>query len=92
MLCGSCRGKSSLSLASSRCLLSYSHWPAVCFIIFVAAILAGVLLIIALLALNMTVFVGLISALKFCFFYANVVSAGSTVSFHHQSPAFPQSL
>ena len=53
------------------------------------AILAGVLLIIALLALNMTVFVGLISALKFIFFYANVVSAGSAVFFPSSEPSFP---
>ena len=86
VLCGSCSGKSSLSLASSRCLPCHSHWPAVCVIIFVAAILAGILLVIALLALNMTVSVGLINAF---IFYANIVSAGSAVFFPSSEPSFP---
>ena len=86
VLCGSCRGKSSLSLASSRCLPCHSHWPAVCVIIFVAAILAGILIVIALLALNMTVSVGLINAF---IFYANIVSAGSAVFFPSSEPSFP---
>ena len=86
VLCGSCRGKSSLSLASSRCLPCHSHWPVVCTIIFVAAILAGILIVIVLLALNMTVSVGLIN----CFiFYANIVSAGSAVFFPSSEPSFP---
>ena len=86
VLCGSCRGKSSLSLASSQCLPCHSHWPVVGVIIFVAAILAGILLVIALLALNMTVSVGLINAF---IFYANIVSAGSAVFFPSSEPSFP---
>ena len=86
VLCGSCRGKSSLSLASSRCLPCHSHWPAVCIIIFVAAILAGILIVIVLLALNMTVSVGLINGF---IFYANIVSAGSAVFFPSLDPNFP---
>ena len=90
VLCGSCRGKSSLSLASSRCLPCHSYWPAVCVLIFLAAILAGILLVTALLALNMTVSVGLFNSF---IFYADIVSAGIVqFSFYHQSPAFPQSL
>ena len=86
VLCGSCRGKSTLSLASSRCLPCHSHWPAVCVIVFVAAILAGVLLVISLLALNMTVSVGLINGF---IFYANIVSAGSAIFFPSSEPSFP---
>ena len=86
VLCGSCRRKSSLSLASSRCLPCHSHWPAVCVIILVTAILVGVLLVIALLALNMTVSVGLINGF---IFYANIVSAGSAVFFPSSEPSFP---
>ena len=86
VLCGSCRGKSSLSLASSRCLPCHSYWPAVCVVILLAAILVGILLVTALLALNMTVSVGLINSF---IFYADIVSAGSAVFFPSSKPSFP---
>ena len=86
VLCGSCRDNFSLSLASSRCLPCHSHWPAVCVVILLAAIFAGILLVTALLALNMTVSVGLIN----CFIsYANIVSAGSAVFFPSSESSFP---
>ena len=86
VLCGSCRGKSSLSLASSRCLPCHSYWPVVCVVILLATILAGILLVTALLALNMTVSVGLINGF---IFYADIVSAGSAVFFPSSKPSFP---
>ena len=86
VLCGSCRDYLSLSLASSHCLLCHSHWPAVFIVIVLAAILAGILLVTALLALNMTVSVGLINGF---IFYANIVSAGSAVFFPSSEPSFP---
>ena len=86
VLCGSCRDKLSLSLASSRCLPCHSHWPAVCAVILLAAILAGIGLVSALLALNITVSVGLINGF---IFYANIVSAGSAVFFPSSESSFP---
>ena len=86
ILCGSCSGKSSLSLASSRCLPCHSYWPAVCVIILLSGIMAGILLVTALLALNMTVSVGLINGF---IFYANIVSASSAVFFPVSEPSFP---
>ena len=86
MLCGSCIQKSSLSLGSSRCLLCHSHWPAVCVVILLAAILVGILLVTILLTLNMTVSVGLINGF---ILYANIVSAGSAVFFPSSEPSFP---
>ena len=86
ILCGSCRGKLSLSLASSRCLPCHSCWPAVCVVIVLAAISAGILLVTALLVLNMTVSVGLINGF---IFYANIVSAGSAIFFPSSKPSFP---
>ena len=62
VLCGGCQEHLSLSLGSSRCLSCHSHWPAVLVVILLAAIVAGILLVTALLALNMTVAVGLINA------------------------------
>ena len=86
VLCGSCSGKSSLSLASSQCLPCHSYWPVVCVVILLAAILAGILLVTALLVLNMTVSVGLINGI---IFYADIVSAGSAVFFLSSKPSFP---
>ena len=76
VLCGACKEDLSLSLASSRCVPCQTHWPAVFLVIVLAAALAGILLVAALLALNMTVSVGLINGF---IFYANIVSAGSAI-------------
>ena len=86
VLCGSCKENFSLSLASSHCLPCHSHWPAVFVVIILASILAGVLLVTALLALNMTVSIGLLSGF---IFYANIVSAGKAVFFPSSEPSFP---
>ena len=85
-LCGACQEHLSLSLGSSRCLPCHSHWPAVFVVILLTAIIAGVLLVIAMLALNMTVAVGLINAF---IFYANIMSANSAVFFPSSEPSFP---
>ena len=51
-----------------------------------AAIIAGILLVTALLALNMTVAVGLINGF---IFYANIIAANSAVFFPSSEPSFP---
>ena len=86
VLCGSCRGRLSLSLASSRCLPCHSYWPAECVVILLVAILAGILLVTALLALNMTVSIGLINGF---IFYADIISAGNAVFCPSSEPIFP---
>ena len=86
ILCGACQEHLSLSLGSSRCLLCHSHWPAVLVVIVLAAIIAGILLVTALLALNMTVAVGLVNGF---IFYANIVAANSAVFFPSSEPSFP---
>ena len=85
-LCGACQEHLSLSLGSSRCLPCPSHWPALFAVILLAAIIAGVLLVTSLLALNMTVAIGLINGF---IFYANIVSANSAVFFPSSEPSFP---
>ena len=85
-LCGACQEHLSLSLGSSHCLPCPSHWPAVFVVVLLAAIIAGVLLVTALLALNMTVAVGLINGF---IFYANIMSANSAVFFLSSEPSFP---
>ena len=86
VLCGACKEDLSLSLASSRCVLCHTHCPAVIVVILLAAAIAGILLVTALLALNMTVSVGLINGF---IFYANIVSAGSAVFFPSSAHSVP---
>ena len=86
VLCGGCQEYLSLSLGSSRCLSCHSHWPAVLVVILLAAIVAGILLVTALLALNMTVAIGLINGF---IFYANIVTANSAIFFPSSEPSFP---
>ena len=85
VLCGACKEDLSLSLASSRCVPCHTHWPAVFVVILLAAAIAGILLVTALFALNMTVSVGLINGF---IFYANIVSAGSAVFFSSSELSF----
>ena len=85
IICGACQEQLSLSLGSSSCLPCHSHWPAVLVAIVLAAIIAGILLVTALLALNMTVAVGLINGF---IFYANIAAANSAVFFPSSEPSF----
>ena len=85
VLCGGCQEHLSLSLGSSRCLSCHSHWPAVLVIILLAAIVAGILLVTALLTLNMTVAIGLINGF---IFYANIVVANSAIFFPSSAPNY----
>ena len=55
-------------------------------VILLAAIVAGILLVTTLLALNMTVAIGLINGF---IFYANIVAANSAVFFPSSEPSFP---
>ena len=86
LLCGACKDNLSLSLASSRCVPCNTYWPAVFAVIILIASIAGILLVTALLALNITVSVGLINGL---IFYANIVSAGRGVFFPSTESTFP---
>ena len=84
VLCGACQDNLSLSLGSLRCLPCHSHWPAVFVAILLAAIIAGILLVTALLVLNMTVATGMINGF---IFYANIVAASSSVFFPSSEPS-----
>ena len=84
ILCGKCKGNLSLSLGSSSCCpCDKKYWPAMFVAILVMAFVAGILLVTVLLALNVTVAVGLINIF---IFYAQLIVPSS---FHHQSPASP---
>ena len=86
VLCGACHNNLSLSLGSSRYLPCHSHWPIVFIVIFLAAIIVGILLVTAVLALNMTVAIGLINSFVF---YANIITTNSAIFFPSSEPSFP---
>lgn len=76
LLCGSCQTGLSLSLGSSRCLLCPTYWPVPFVFITAAALLAGIILVVTLLALNMTVAIGTLNGL---IFYVNVVAVNRSI-------------
>ena len=86
VLCGACQKHLSLSLGSSRCLPCHSYWPVTFIVIFIASIVAGILLVSTLLILNMTVAVGLINSFVF---YANIVGVSGMAFFPSSEPSFP---
>ena len=65
LLCGACQSGLSLSLGSLHCICCPSHWP-----VSLAAILAGILLVIFILLFNLIVSVGILNAI---IFYANIL-------------------
>lgn len=85
LLCGSCQPSLSLSLSSSQCLPCPSYWPVLLVSITIVALLAGVLLVVILMALNMTVAVGTLNGL---IFYVNVVGANKSVFLPFKDQSF----
>ena len=70
LLCGACQSGLSLSLGSLHCICCPSHWPVSLAAIVIAAILAGILLVIFLLLFNLTVAVGILNVI---ILYANIL-------------------
>ena len=86
MLCGACQHELSLSLGTSHCMSCHNHQPTMLFIILMAAIIAGILLVTVMLVLNITVAVGLVNGY---IFYANIVAVNSALFFPSSQPGFP---
>lgn len=91
LLCGMCKSGLSLSLGSSNCILCPARWGAILTAILIMFFLAGILLVIILLALNLTVAVGTLNGI---IFYANIVGAfGSTfLPSIHNEPKFATTI
>ena len=85
ILCGTCQPGLSLSLGSTRCLQCLSHWPSTMAIILLAALLAGAILVVLLLVLNLTVAVGTLNGI---IFYANIVATDRSTLFPPTTPRF----
>ena len=77
-LCGRCKPGLSLSISSPQCLSCLTHWPAVCVVLVLVALILGIALVALLLVLNVTVAVGTINGLVF---YANIIYANNNVYF-----------
>ena len=77
-LSSGCRPGLSLSLGSSRCIQCSEHWCRDLIGIVVAAFIAGIALVIFMLALNMTVAVGTLNGILF---YANIVAVNAETYF-----------
>ena len=82
ILCGICKPGLSLSLGSSCCLSCSTIWPTHLFIILLAAVISGVVLVAILLILNLTVAVGTLNGL---IFYANIIHANGSTYFQHST-------
>ena len=83
LLCGTCQPGLSLSIGSSHCLSCPSHWPANLVAIVIAALLAGILLVMFILLLNLTVAVGTLNGI---IFYANILSIKNNTFQQFSSP------
>ena len=73
-----CRSDLGLSLGSPRCIECSNNWLEILIGIVIAAFIAGIALVIFMLALNMTVAVGTLNGILF---YANIVSANADTYF-----------
>ena len=81
-----CQQGRALSLGSNCCVQCSENWCQDLIGIVIAAIIAGILLVIVMLALNMTVAVGTLNGI---FFYANIVAANADSYFSpFKSPDF----
>lgn len=85
LLCGSCQQGYSLSLGSSKCLKCPKNWYSLFVGITIAAILAGLLLVVVFLALNLTVGVGSFNSIVF---FANIVYANQSIYFRQPNLTF----
>ena len=70
LLCGACRPELSLSLGTVRCISCPNYWPALLVLQFIGSVIAGIMLVTALMVLNLTVAVGSINGI---IFYVNIL-------------------
>ena len=78
ILCGKCLPNYSLSLGSSKCIECPDNWYGLPIGILIAAFIAGIVLVLAILFLNLTVAIGTLNSIVF---YANIVYANRSIYF-----------
>ena len=85
LLCGACKTGLTLSVGSSRCIPCPRYWPALFLILLVSAILAGLTVVIFMLALNLTVAKGTLNG---TIFYSNIIAANQGLFLQFDHPNF----
>ena len=85
LLCGACKTGLTLSIGSSRCITCPRYWPALFLILLVSAILAGLTVVILMLALNLTVARGTLNGM---IFYSNIIAANQGLFLQFDHPNF----
>ena len=85
ILCGKCLPNYSLSLGSSKCIECPNNWYGLLIGILIAAFLAGIVLVLALLFLNLTVAIGTLNSIVF---YANIIYTNRSIYFNQTSLVF----
>ena len=85
ILCGVCKKGLSLSLGSSKCIECPSYWPLLLIGIVISAFLAGIVLVIVLLCLNLTVAKGTLNGI---ILYANIIHANRNTFLTFSKPNF----
>ena len=75
LLCGSCQPKFSLSIGSSKCIKCPAKWYGLPVGIIIVTIIAGIVLVVLLMLLNLTVAVGTLNSV---IFYANIINANKS--------------
>jgi hypothetical protein len=83
LLCGQCRSGLSLSIGSSRCVPCSNMWPVTLPIMIIVGLLAGVILVVLLMSINLTVAVGTLNSI---IFYANIVQANNSIFLPFSKP------
>ena len=83
LLCGQCQSGLSLSLGSSRCMPCSPKWPIMLIVLLAAAFLAGIVLVVLLMSINLTIAVGTLNSI---IFYANIVEANSSIFLPFSTP------
>ena len=78
LLCGNCLPGYSLSLGSSKCMECSNSWHGRFEVIVIAFIIAGILLVVSLLVLNITVAVGTLNSI---IFFANILNINQSEYF-----------
>ena len=81
LLCGSCQCNYSLSLGSTKCIKCPDKWYRLLVGVIIAALFAGIVLVILLLVLNLTVAIGTLNSI---IFYANIIYANKSTFFSHR--------
>ena len=70
LLCGACKPELSLSLGTIHCISCPSYWPALLVVQLIGSLIAGIVLVMAVLILNLTVAHGTINGI---IFYVNIL-------------------